>query len=79
MYVCFPLDHLSWSNVVTVGIGAAASSTLQLTVVDLDTHFAITGPSFNAHTRYVSWTCVHALSLHKGGAAMEKLFSGKPS
>lgn len=55
--------HLSGSDVVTVGVGAAASSALQLTVVDLHTHFAVTCPALRAHTRHVTWTCIHTLCL----------------
>lgn len=65
-----PGGHLSWSDVVAVAVGAATSSALKLTVVDLHTHFAITAPPFTAHTRDVSWTSVHTLSLHTRGIAV---------
>ncbi len=48
---------------VTVGVGAAASSTLQLTVVDLHTHSAVTCPTLSTHTRRVTRTHIHTLCL----------------
>lgn len=54
---------LSRSNVVTVGVGAAASSTLQLTVVDLQAHFAVTCPTLITHTRRVTWAQMHTLCV----------------
>lgn len=71
-----PSAHLSWSDVVAVAVGAATASALQLTVVDLYTHFAITAPSFAAHTRDISWTSVHTLRLHTGGIAVETWITG---
>lgn len=56
---------LSGSDVVTVRVGAAASSTLQQTVVDLHTHSAITRPALSTHTWSITWTCIHTLSLQK--------------
>lgn len=54
---------LSRSNVDTVAVGAAASSTLQLTVVDLHTHSAVTSPTLDTHTRCVTWTHIHTLCV----------------
>lgn len=62
---CCLVTDLSRSNVVTVGVGAAASSAIQLTVIDLHTHFAVTCPSFNTHTRNVTWTHIHTLCLYR--------------
>lgn len=59
------VTNLSRSNVVTVGVGAAAPSTFQIAVIDLHTNFAVTCPSFNTHTRNVTCTHVHTLCLDR--------------
>lgn len=71
-----PRGHLSGAEVVTVGVGAAVASTLQLTVVDLYTHFTVAGPSFHAHARHTPWASVHTLGLHKRGRAAETWTGG---
>jgi len=65
--ISWPVADLSGSDVVAVAVDAAASSTLQLTVVDLHTHSAVTCPTLDAHTRHVTGTHKHTLGLQGGG------------
>lgn len=54
---------LSRSDVVAVGVGAAAAPLFQLTVVHLHADFPVAAPSLGAHTRHVTRTHVHTLGL----------------